>query len=444
MIFLENKGDKSPGWESKSCVTVSLHCCMPCKMRGDTHLFQLSNLFQYAHGDVRCVRLYNPLEDFFFCIADVIRGVSGVGSERASEIWRFHIKKQMTDLPVDTVSEYTFHRSAVPVATFLTLVKIVCNLVGKNAVNFRALHPELFSVESTPVHQAIYCHDHRLKLSSMWPNVVPAPLSQASTVSSPPLAPATLSPDNEAMCVQDEDEDTNSMECDPVDDLTHRMRNVQTDPEVKKSSYTIRERTELISSILAQYKEAQEIVPNATYRDQICAKIMESITMLPSMEVGEKRASPLSSGASTPVVGSIAASSPASNPKQRGTPSPTPRVLQSIPAPTRPSKMYTTRGGSVYCLVSDAYPTLVKIGRSKNVEQRLSALNTGCAPMPLRVAAAARTFDAVRDEKLAHSHFALVRAEGEYFRTTVDEVKEFFQTQITPVYIQDLEMLVGI
>ena len=419
---------------------------MPCKMRGDTHLFQLSNLFQYAHGDVRCVRLYNPLEDFFFCIADVIRGVCGVGSERASEIWRFHIKKQMTDLPVDTVSEYTFHRSPVPVATFHTLVKIVCNLVGKNAIHFRAIHPELFSVESTPVHQAIYCHDHRLKLSSMWPNVVPAPslLSQASTVSSPPLAPATLSPDNEAMCVQDEDEDTNSMECDPVDDLTHRMRNVQTDPEVKKSSYTIRERTELISSILAQYKEAQEIVPNATYRDQICAKIMESITMLPSMEVGEKRPSPLSSGASTPVVGSIAASSPATNPKQRGTPSPTPRVLQSIPAPTRPSKMYTTRGGSVYCLVSDAYPTLVKIGRSKNVEQRLSALNTGCAPMPLRVAAAARTFDAVRDEKLAHSHFALVRAEGEYFRTTVDEVKEFFQTQITPVYIQDLEMLVGI
>ena len=108
-------------------------------MRGDTHLFQLSNLFQHAHGDVRCARLYN--NEFYFCIADVIRGVCEVGSERASEIWLFDIQKQMTDLPVDTLSEFTFHCSSVPVATFPALVQIVSNLKGKKAFNFRAIHP---------------------------------------------------------------------------------------------------------------------------------------------------------------------------------------------------------------------------------------------------------------------------------------------------------------
>ena len=67
---------------------ISFCAAMTCKPRGYSHLFQLSNLFRYAHGDVRCVKLPQPRDDFYYCISDVVRCVCEVGAERATEIWK--------------------------------------------------------------------------------------------------------------------------------------------------------------------------------------------------------------------------------------------------------------------------------------------------------------------------------------------------------------------
>ena len=116
------------------------------------------------------------------------------------------------------------------------------------------------------------------------------------------------------------------------------------------------------------------------------------------------------------------------------------------PVSTSPNEAERVRKsvGFVYCMESDAFPGLVKIGRSKNVTERLSALNTGCAPKPLRVVGKAKTLNAVRDEKHAHLHFAHVRGEGEYFSTSVAEVNAFFDKEISRRYIDELEGLMGI
>ena len=95
----------------------------------------------------------------------------------------------------------------------------------------------------------------------------------------------------------------------------------------------------------------------------------------------------------------------------------------------------------IYGTQSDAFPGLVKIGRSINVKARISSGNTFCAPTPHFVIAAAPTFDAVRDELAAHEHFADFRAAGEFFSISTDSLKSYFSEVTTPLYKSELQAL---
>lgn len=86
--------------------------------------------------------------------------------------------------------------------------------------------------------------------------------------------------------------------------------------------------------------------------------------------------------------------------------------------------------GYVYGTQSDAFPGLVKIGRTYNLNARLVALNIGCAPKPHGYVAIAPTYDAVRDEKMTHAYFATVREEGEFFRVTAEELRCFLEHHV--------------
>jgi hypothetical protein len=95
----------------------------------------------------------------------------------------------------------------------------------------------------------------------------------------------------------------------------------------------------------------------------------------------------------------------------------------------------------IYGTQSDAFPGLIKIGRSINVKARISSGNTFCAPTPHFVIAAAPTFDAVRDELAAHEHFADFRAAGEFFSISTDSLKSYFSEVTTPLYKSELQAL---
>lgn len=92
----------------------------------------------------------------------------------------------------------------------------------------------------------------------------------------------------------------------------------------------------------------------------------------------------------------------------------------------------------VYGSVSDAFPGLVKIGRSVDPSARLSSGNTFCAPEPHRLVAAAPTLNSKRDETRAHRYFSEFRIRGEFFRVSESAVRNYFTTVITPNYQQEL------
>lgn len=92
----------------------------------------------------------------------------------------------------------------------------------------------------------------------------------------------------------------------------------------------------------------------------------------------------------------------------------------------------------IYATKSEAFPGLIKIGRSSNVDARISSLNTGCAPYPHVVIAVAPTYDAPRDEALAHNFFSTSRREGEFFEIPAGEVRDFFANHIMTQYQTEL------
>ena len=87
--------------------------------------------------------------------------------------------------------------------------------------------------------------------------------------------------------------------------------------------------------------------------------------------------------------------------------------------------------GYVYGTASEAFPGLIKIGRTGNLDSRLCSLNTSCAPLPHRLVAVAPTRNPVRDERVAHAYFADQREEGEFFRVTVEELQAFFDMHVS-------------
>ncbi len=92
----------------------------------------------------------------------------------------------------------------------------------------------------------------------------------------------------------------------------------------------------------------------------------------------------------------------------------------------------------VYATKSPAFPGLIKIGKTINVAQRLSQLNTSCAPAPHVIVAVAPTFDEDRDEKTAHAFFSHARREGEFFELQDADVLAYFATHITQQYNTEL------
>jgi len=95
----------------------------------------------------------------------------------------------------------------------------------------------------------------------------------------------------------------------------------------------------------------------------------------------------------------------------------------------------------IYGTQSDAFPGLIKIGRSKNVKARISSGNTFCAPDPHVVVAAAPTFDAIRDEYATHEHFSDFRVQGEFFRISESSLQAYFTHVLTPIYHKELNEL---
>lgn len=363
---------------------------MPCKTRGDSHLFQLSNLFRYAHGDVRCVKLQQPLDEFYYCISDVIRIVCEVGSERATEIWKTLPDSLKSALPAGSIAEFIFHRSAVPVATYTALKQIIGEIKGSKADNFRAIHSDIFSTipsACSPSPLASPCPPPRTfygtqsKIPALWEKVD----STGARGDSQQVA-------GDGGVKMEDDGGFTGMDCDPP--VEEKQKDKKRKPALNTMS-GLRSRCDFTSNLLHQYKIAQETIPNAAHRDQMCAELMNTLKMLPDGD-------------------------------------------DAFAVEAKSSVGY------VYCLVSDAYPGRVKLGRTKNLDERLSALNTGCAPKPLRVALSVKTLNPMRDEKRTHTYFASVRREGEYFQTSVAEVRAFFDEHITPDYIKELEIVAGI
>jgi len=92
----------------------------------------------------------------------------------------------------------------------------------------------------------------------------------------------------------------------------------------------------------------------------------------------------------------------------------------------------------VYATKSPAFPGLIKIGKTYDVSQRMSQLNTSCAPMPHVIVAVAPTFDNTRDEATAHTFFANARQQGEFFKLDDEDVIAYFASHITAQYNTEL------
>lgn len=96
--------------------------------------------------------------------------------------------------------------------------------------------------------------------------------------------------------------------------------------------------------------------------------------------------------------------------------------------------------GYVYATTSDAFPGLVKIGRTDNLSKRMSSANTFCAPAPHVIVASASSLDNVRDENKAHCHFRDRHVKGEFFRVSVEEVQTYFDEHIESNFKKEMDM----
>jgi hypothetical protein len=114
------------------------------------------------------------------------------------------------------------------------------------------------------------------------------------------------------------------------------------------------------------------------------------------------------------------------------------KVMKSIESEDRKKSYEIPATCYVYATKSPAFPGLIKIGKTTDVSNRLSQLNTSCAPAPHVIVAVAPTFDHDRDEKTAHAFFANARREGEFFELEEDDVLHYFTTHITAQYSTEM------
>ena len=93
----------------------------------------------------------------------------------------------------------------------------------------------------------------------------------------------------------------------------------------------------------------------------------------------------------------------------------------------------------VYAIATDAFPGLVKIGRTNDISTRLCSLNTAVSPMPFYIVAIAPTLDSHRDEAKAHEHFQDCRVAGEFFRVSKEDVSKWLQGHILQVFNLEIQ-----
>jgi hypothetical protein len=98
--------------------------------------------------------------------------------------------------------------------------------------------------------------------------------------------------------------------------------------------------------------------------------------------------------------------------------------------------------GWVYGTQSKAFQAVLKLGRAKDLKQRVSSGNTFCAPAKHSVVAAVPSFNPTRDEKAAHKYFAKRRCVGEFFYVTKEEVQCFFDLHLMPLYQLELSEMI--
>lgn len=80
----------------------------------------------------------------------------------------------------------------------------------------------------------------------------------------------------------------------------------------------------------------------------------------------------------------------------------------------------------VYLLHSAAFPDYVKIGRTQNIQSRLSSINCSMPEHPYQLVTYFTSFNAVRDEAEAHQHFEKYRTIREFFKISKEEVIPYF------------------
>ena len=109
------------------------------------------------------------------------------------------------------------------------------------------------------------------------------------------------------------------------------------------------------------------------------------------------------------------------------------RALFALKVEARADEMSDDdEAGYVYGMVSNAFPDLVKIGRTCDLERRLTEANIFCAPMPFRYVATHATPTPRLTEGRAHKHFAGLRRAGEFFEVDAEAVQAYFVCHIAP------------
>ena len=88
----------------------------------------------------------------------------------------------------------------------------------------------------------------------------------------------------------------------------------------------------------------------------------------------------------------------------------------------------------VYGAVSEAFPGLVKIGYASSLDSRMIQANVLRAPPHFKIVAHVPSWNASRDERMAHAFFADQKEEGEFFRVGAEAVQNFFTTCILPMH----------
>lgn len=96
----------------------------------------------------------------------------------------------------------------------------------------------------------------------------------------------------------------------------------------------------------------------------------------------------------------------------------------------------------VYAMESEAFPGLLKIGRTKNLDQRMRGCNTFSAPKPFKLVASTPTMDSKRDEKVTHNFFQKKHEAGEFYRVSIAEVRDFFDQHINPLFETEKEQYI--